>query len=758
LNLTNPSANAEVWERVIGKLRAGSMPPPGSPRPDEETYRTVAAWLENEIDRAWVAKPNPGRIGAVHRLNRTEYNNAIRDLFAIDLNVKSLLPGDETADGSFDNFADSLSISTAHLERYLSVARQVTRLATGLPPTNPKVDRFEIPLHVLQEDRQSEDLPLGSRGGIAVNYTFPVKGDYLIKVRLQRQYQDYIKGMGWPQQLDVRIDGRLVKRFTVGGTAKGRPAAASYAGDGEPGFAGDDEWEKYMQIGGDAGLEVRAPVEAGPHMVAVSFVRELWEPEGLPQPQQRGRVITNDQVYMSHANVGVLQIGGPFNPGGVAKDTPSRRAIFVCQPRAAAEENACATKILSRMARLAYRRPVTKQDVQTLNGFFDSGRKEGGSFDAGIQFALERLLVDPDFLLRVYRDSRQSEEIYRLNDFEVASRLSFFLWSSIPDERLLDLAERGQFTTPETLEKEVRRMLADPRALESLVNDFAAQWLNLRRVAEVVIDPEVYPNYDESLLQAFQRETELFVSSTVREDRSVSDLLNANYTFVNERLARHYGIPGIYGNRFRRVTLPNHDQRGGLLAQGALLATTSYPNRTSPVLRGKFLLDNIFGLPVPPPPAGVDTNLADNKPGTAPKSIRERLAQHRTIPSCNSCHSVLDPLGFALENFDVIGAWRNIDESGKPVDASGTTASGRKIEGLAGLRAALLDNPEQFPRTVTEKLMAYALGRRVEYYDRPAVRKIVRDAAAQSYRWSALIAGIVKSPTFLMRASHTASN
>jgi mono/diheme cytochrome c family protein len=757
LDAANPSANAEVWERVIGKLRAGSMPPQGNPRPDLETYRAVASWLENEIDRAWAAKPYPGRIGAVHRLNRTEYNNAIRDLFAIDLDVRSLLPGDETADGSFDNFADSLSISTAHLERYLSVARQVTRLATGLPPGNPKVDRFEIPLHVLQEDRQSEDLPLGSRGGIAVNYNFPVNGEYLVKIRLQRQYQDYIKGMGWPQQLDVRLDGKLLKRFTVGGTATGRPAAASYAGDGEPGFAGDDSWEKYMQIGGDAGLDVRVPVQAGPHRVGVSFVRELWEPEGLPQPQQRGRVITNDQVYMGYANVGVLQIGGPYNPAGVAKDTPSRRAIFVCYPRAISEESACATKILSKVARMAYRRPVTKDDIETLTGFFAEGRKDGGSFDAGIQFALERLLVDPDFLLRVYRDSKQSEGIYRLSDFEVASRLSFFLWSSIPDERLLDLAERGQLTNPQTLEKEVRRMLADPRALDSLVNDFTAQWLNLRRVGEVIVDPEKYPNYDESLLQGFQRETEMFVGSTIREDRSVADLLNANYTFLNERLARHYGIPGIYGSRFRRVTLPNHDQRGGLLAQGALLAATSYPDRTSPVVRGKFLLDNIFGLPVPPPPAGVDTNLAD-KPGAVPKSIRERLAQHRTSPTCNGCHSVLDPLGFALENFDVIGGWRTIDESGGPVDASGTTASGRKIEGLQGLRAALLDEPEQFPRTLTEKLLAYALGRRIEYYDRPAVRKIVRDAAAQNYRWSALITGIVKSPTFLMRASHTVSN
>src|SRR5881397_3481828 len=419
------------------------MPPPGRPRPDVATYRAAASWLENEIDRAWAAIPNPGRIGAVHRLNRAEYNNAVRDLFAISLDVRSLLPGDETADGSFDNFADVLSISTAHMERYLSVARQVTRLATGLPPPNPRMERFEIPLHVLQEDRQSEDLPLGSRGGIAIHYNFPVDGEYLIKVRLQRQYQDYLKGMGWPQQLDVRLDGKLLKRFTVGGGAKGRPAAASYAGDGEPGFAGDPEWEEYMQLTGDAGLEVRVPVAAGPRVVGVSFVREMWEPEGLPQPLQRGRVITNDQVYMDYANVGALQIGGPFSPAGTASDTPGRRAIFVCYPKQPAEEGTCANRILSRIARLAYRRPVTQQDVQTLLEFFNKGRRDGGTFDAGIQFALERLLVDPDFLLRVHRDSKQSESIYRLSDLEIASRLSFFLWSSIPDERLLDLAERG---------------------------------------------------------------------------------------------------------------------------------------------------------------------------------------------------------------------------------------------------------------------------------------------------------------------------
>ena len=603
LDAARPDADPERWERVIGRLRAASMPPPGRPRPDAGTYRAVAGWLESEIDRAWAANPRPGRIGAVHRLNRTEYANAVRDLLAIDprsFDVRPLLPGDETADGSFDNFAGVLTVSRAHLERYLSVARQVTRLATGLPPAAPGIETFEIPLHVVQDERQSEDLPFGSRGGIAVRHHFPVDGEYLLKVRLRRQYQDYIMGMGWPQQLEVRLDGRLLRRFVVGGDAEGRPAAASYAGAGEPGFAGDPRWEEFMQLTGDAALEVRVPVGAGPHVVGVSFVRELWEPEGLPQPLQRGRVLTNDQIYMGYAAVGAVQIGGPYAVGGPSADTPSRRRIFLCTPREPSAERPCAERILTTVARRAYRRPLTAGDRDSLLAFFHAGRRDGGSFEAGVQYGLERILVDPDFLLRVYRepiDLPRSRRAYRLSDLEIASRLSFFLWSSIPDDRLLALAERGQLADPAVLEQQVRRMLADPRAEDALVRDFAGQWLNLRRVEEVVVDPHRYPHYDETLLQAFRRETELFVASTLREDRSVADLLDADYTFVNERLARHYGIMGVQGSRFRRVALSNREQRGGLLAQGAVLATTSYPDRTSPVLRGKWLLDNIFGLP-----------------------------------------------------------------------------------------------------------------------------------------------------------------
>lgn len=765
LDVTDPGAHAADWERIVEKLRAESMPPPGRPRPDRATYRAVASALEAALDRAWDSHPSPGRIGAVHRLNRTEYGNAIRDLFGLDpasIDVASQLPGDETADGSFDNFADVLSISTAHIERYLSVSRQVTRLAAGLPPANPAIATFEIPLHATQDDRQSEDQPLGSRGGISVRYHFPADGDYTINVRLQRNYQDYLKGMGWEQHLDVRLDGKLLKRFAVGGRAQGRPAGASYAGDGEPGYAGAPEWERYMQVEGDAGLEVRVPVAAGSRVVGVSFVREMWEAQGLPQPIQRGRVITNDEVYMGHANVGSMQIGGPYGAEslqGRGQRAEGRDGLFVCRPRAVVDEKPCATKILSRTARLAYRRPVRGADVQTLMRFFEDGRRDGGSFEAGIQFALERMLVDPDFLLRVYRDPATGPNPpspiprpYRLSDLELASRLSFFLWSSIPDDTLLSLAEKGRLSDPAVLEQQVKRMLADPRAVDALVDDFAAQWLNLRRVAEVVVDPERYPTYDLTLMDAFKRETELFVGSTLRDDRSVLELLNADYTFVNEKLARHYGLPGIYGSRFRRVTLPDRNQRGGLLAHGALLATTSYPDRTSPVLRGKFLLNNIFGLSIAPPPAGVDTTLAESKPGAAPLSIRERLAEHRTNPTCSSCHSVIDPLGFALENFDVIGGWRTVDESGKKVDAAGTTSGGASVEGLAGLRSMLLAERDQFPRTVTEKLLAYALGRRLEHYDRPAVRRIVREAESQEYRWSSLILGIVKSPAFQMRS------
>ncbi len=756
LDVENPIAAADRWETVIRKLRTGTMPPGGVRRPDPAEYDLVASWLETEIDgAASAAGPNPGGTNPIHRLNRLEYNNAINDLLGLDVDLRSLLPGDETADGSFDNFADALSITTTHMERYMSLARQVTRLATGLPPMAPGVATFEVPLHVVQDQRQSEDLPFGSRGGISVRYDFPVDGEYLIKIQLRRQYQDYLMGMGWQQQLDLRLDGELLERFTVGGGAtQFRSAAASYAGAGEPGSAGASEWEEYMQMSGDAHLEVRLMVEAGPRVVGVSFVRDQWEPELLPQPLQRGRVLTNDQVYMDHASVHSVQIGGPYEVTGTATATPSREEIFVCRPQPGAAEEACATQILSRMARRAYRRPATEQDVEILMEFFRQGRSEGGSFDAGVQLALERLVVDPEFLFRIYLAPSGVEpgDVYDLDAIAVASRLSFFLWSSIPDEPLLELAETGRLTEPSVLEEQVRRMLADPRAIEALVDGFAAQWLNLRLLPEKLADPLKYPDFDDSLLDAFQQETEMFVASNLREDRPITELLSADYTFANERLARFYGIPGVYGSRPRRVTLPNPDQRGGLLAHGGLLAITAYPDRTSPVLRGKWLLDNILGANPPPPPANVDTSLDQGREAEA-LGIRERLERHREDPLCASCHTLMDPLGFALEEFDAVGAWRDTDERGGPVDNLGTWPSGVELNGVASLRALLLDYDDQFVRTVTEKLMSYALGRPLEYYDQPTVRQIVRDAEAGGYRWSSIILGIAKSPAFLMRRS-----
>lgn len=754
LDVGHPAEAPERWEAVIRKLRTGTMPPGGSLRPEPAEYDLVAGWLESEIDRAAAStRVDPGTTNPVHRLNRLEYNNAVNDLLGLELDVRSLLPGDETADGSFDNFADALSITTTHLERYLSVARHVTRLAVGLPPTAPGVETFEVPLHVVQDQRQSEDLPFGSRGGIAVRYHFPVDGEYLIKIRLRRQYQDYLMGMGWPQQLDLRLDGALVERFTVGGGALGyRPAAASYAGSGEPGSFGDPEWEEYMQITGDAHLEVRLDVEAGPRVVGVSFPRAHFEPEGLPQPLQRGRVLTNDQVYMDHASVHSVQIGGPYVSSGGAAETPSRREIFSCSPGAEESEEACATEILSRLARRALRRPPSQRDVETLLEFFRQGREGGGSFDTGIQLALERLLVDPEFLLRVYRTPSDVEvgEVYDLDAFDVASRLSFFLWSSIPDEELLGLAEEGRLADRDVLAAQVRRMLADRRTHRALVEGFASQWLNLRLLPEKLADPDRYPDFDESLLEAYRLETELFVEHQFREDRPITELLSADYTYANERLARFYDIPGVYGSRPRLVKLPDPERRGGLLGHGGLLAITAYPDRTSPVLRGKWLLDNILGAEPAPPPPNVDTSL-DQDPSAVALGIRERLDRHREDRLCASCHSIIDPLGFALENFDATGAWREVDEAGSPVDSRGTWPSGVELGGVGELRELLLSYDEQFVGTVTQKLMSYALGRPLEYYDQPTVRRVVREAEPAGYRWSSIVLGIVQSPAFLSR-------
>ena len=585
-----PSADAELWERVIARLAAGSMPPAGRPRPGAEETRAVTSWLETQIDQAAAANPNPGRTASMHRLNRTEYGNAIRDLIALEIDVAAMLPGDETSDTGFDNNAEVLSISTAQLERYLSAARKISRLATGVM-TAPDFARFENSVLLTQADRQNEDLPLGSRGGLSATHHFPADGNYIFRIALTTNWQDYVRGMGRRNLLDLRIDGRLVERFTVGGEAPGTPAPTTWS----PAEAGDPEWERYVRESA-AHLEIRVPVDAGPHVVGVSFVRNRWEPEGPLQPVMKGAVLSNNERYHGNAEVQALTIEGPYE-GAVPEDTPSRRRIFVCDPATVPEEEACAERILSRLARRAYRGPPTDRDVETLLEFFRDGRaKAGGSFDAGIQLALERLLVDPDFLLRVQEDppGAAAGQVYALGDIELASRLSFFLWSSIPDEELLGVAARGELTDPATMRRQVRRMLADPRS-EALVSNFAAQWLHLRNLDEVKAEPAVYPEFDQDLVDAFRQETALFIGSTIEEDRSVLDLLGADYSYVNERLARHYDIPGVYGSRFRRVALPDLEQRGGLLGHGSLLSLTSYPHRTSPVLRGRWLLEAIFG-------------------------------------------------------------------------------------------------------------------------------------------------------------------
>lgn len=746
LDVTNLRANASVWERVVQKLRAETMPPAGQPRPDQATYRSVASSLESELDRLAVATPNPGRTEAFHRLNRTEYRNSLRDLLAIDVDVAALLPADNTYEHGFDNNADSLSVSPDLLARYLSAAKKVTRLATGIPPAGPSAETYKVHPEFAQDERVSEDLPFGSRGGIAINHYFPVDGEYGFKIRLHRNFSDYIWGFSSRYQLDVRLDGRQLKQFPVGGEAKGKMAPLSFAGN----ISGAPEWEYYMNTG-DAGLELHFRASAGPHVLGVSFVRKLSEDDGVQQPRQRGYGRFVDERFDENAAVEHVEIGGPYVVDGQG-DTPSRREIFVCRPARPAEEEACATRILSRLARRAYRRQVAKRDIDTIMGFYRSGR-EGGTFDSGIQFGLERLLTDPDFLFRVERDPPgvAPGAAYRLPDLDLASRLSFFLWSSIPDEPLLALAISGRLKDPIVLEQQVRRMLADGRSI-ALVDNFVSQWLRLRNLKDQVRESVDYPEFDENLRESFRRETELFVGGTIREDRSVVELLSANYTFVNERLARHYGIPNVYGERFRKVTFGEDDPRGGLLGQGGLLTITSHPNRTSPVLRGKWLLESVLGAPPPEPPANVP-GLPDRGEGGRPASVRERLEVHRKNPVCAACHAPMDPLGFALENFDAIGIWRTTSEGGKPIDSTGTMPSGVKFNGPSGLRQMLLSKKEQFAGTVAQKLLAYAVGRGVDYYDRPAVRKVVRDATPTDYRWSSIIVGIVKSAPFQMRST-----
>ena len=754
VDLTDVGAHAETWEKVVSKLRTRTMPPAGRPRPDVETYATLATWVASEIDRYAARHPNPGRTEAFHRLNRAEYANAIRDVLALDVDVAALLPADNIDQYGFDNMADVLTVSPALMERYLSAARKIGRLAVGEVPLGPATETYKVPILLTQDDRMGDDLPFGSRGGIGVRHNFPADGEYDLEIRLHRNYVNYVRGMGSRHQLQVRLDGELVRTFTFGGEEPDvTQAPASYAGN----QFGDPEWEEYM-LYADANLRVRFEATAGPHVVSVSFVRRFTEPEGVLQPRQSIFAVAVNEMRDGDAAVEHMAIGGPYVSTGPG-DTPSRRAIFVCrldEDAAADEEDACAQEILASLARRAYRRPVDAGGIAVLMDFYRAGRDDG-SFDAGIQLALERLLISPDFLFRVARDpvDAEPEAVYALTDLEMASRLSFFLWSSGPDDILLDLAEQGRLNDPEVLAGQARRMLADPKAI-AFVRNFAGQWLYLRNLRGVVPDAKIFPEFDENLRDAFLQETERFVESVVREDRSMLDLVGADYTFVNERLARHYGIPEIYGSHFRRVTLDPElaARRGGIFGHGSLLTVTSYPNRTSPVLRGKWVLTNILGTPPPPPPADVPDLPDRGKDGRA-ATVRDRLAVHRESPACSVCHAPMDPLGLALENYDAIGAWRTTGEAGLPIDASGRLPDGTVFDGPTGLRALLLERREQFVGTLTEKLLAYALGRAPEYYDRPTVRAISRAAASSGYRWSDIIVGIVQSTPFRMRRAES---
>jgi mono/diheme cytochrome c family protein len=737
--------DAATWEKVIRKVRAGQMPPSGRPRPEKAVADAFVAYLETELDRSAAAHPNPGRRPAFHRLNRAEYSNAVRDLLAVDIDAAAFLPVDDAGHG-FDNVAELLSVSPLLVEGYVSAASRVSRLAVGDPTVTPFTETYAVPRQLVQDDRVSEDLPFGSRGGAAVPVNFPLDGEYVVKVRLQRNKDNFVRGLNEPHQLDVRLDGVLIKRFSVGGEHKARSGPMNTFADFS--FWGEPAQQDY-EFSADVGLEVRFPAKAGPHVVGVAFLDENMVPENEVLPEQTYHELVPSGYKGGIPLVDSVAITGPYNSKGLS-DTPSRRTIFVCTPRTAAEEGPCAERIVARLARRAYRRPVTKDDVEPLLAFYSQGREEEG-FEGGIRLAVQRLLVSPDFLFRREQDpaSAAPGTVYRVSDIELASRLSFFLWSSMPDDELLDLAEKGKLKNPATLERQVDRMLGDPRS-QALVRNFVGQWLSLRKLQTLSPDPVVAPDFDENLREALRQETELFFESILREDRSVLDVLDADYTFLNERLARHYGISDVVGSHFRRVAL-NDAERRGLLGHGSLLTVTSYANRTAPTLRGAWILESLLGTPPPPPPPNVPS-LNEEARGADSRTLtmRERMDQHRVNPTCASCHRVMDPLGFALENFDSLGKWRD-SYDGTPIDASGVLPDGGEFEGPTGLRKVLLDKPEQFVHTFMEKLLTYALGRGVEHYDATAIRSIMREAAGRDYRLRALIQGIVKSSPFQMR-------
>ena len=720
--------NVDLWEKVVRKLRAGVMPPQGARRPDDATMHALIASLETSLDQAAEARPNPGR-PLLHRLNRAEYKNAIRDLLALDVDVATLLPPDDSAYG-FDNISDVLGVSPSLQERYLTAAGKISRLAVGDRSMRPGSDTYRVPQD-LSQNQHIEGLPLGTVGGLQVRHTFPLDAEYEFRTQLYRTNLNIVRGLQYPSEFEISIDGRQVHHVTIGGNDD---LAAMFD---KPTDTGDAV---------ELRMRVRVPVKAGPHEVTVTFIENMALKDTVRlQPFLRSSADNFDWAGRPH--IQTFTVTGPFTADGTG-DTASRREIFTCHPTSPRRERDCATQILSRLARRAYRQPVSKAELEPILGFYDAARKKG-TFENGIQRGLERILASPRFAFRVEHDpdSVTPGTPYRISDVELASRLSFFLWSSIPDDTLLDVAARGRLKDPAVLEQQVRRMLADPRS-SALVDNFAGQWLHLRNVRSVLPNSDEFPDFDDNLRQAFRRETELLFESIIREDRNVLDLLRADYTFVNERLARHYGIPGIYGSRFRRVPVTD-DARKGLLGKGSMLAVTSHAERTSPVLRGKWVLENIVGLPVPPPPPDVP-QLKPAEEGQKPKTLREQMAEHRTNPTCATCHKVMDPVGLSLENFDAVGAWRT-QEAGGPIDVSGQLADGRPVNGVVTLRQAILDRPELFVGTMTEKLMTYALGRGVSAEDMPGVRRILHDASANDYRFSSLVLGIVKSVPFQMR-------
>jgi len=715
--------NTAVWEKVVRKLRARYMPPVGLPRPDESTYDRVVSSLEGSLDRLAAAKPDPGRTDTFRRLNRTEYHNAIRDLLALDIDVSSLLPSDDSSHG-FDNVTVG-ELSPTLLERYLSAAQKISRLAIGGAVRAPGGDTIELPADLTQE-QHFDELPFGTRGGTAVHYTFPLDAEYEIQLRLTRDRNEHVEGLREEHQIELTIDGERIQVFT----AKPPPASAD-------------------QSIVDKDFHLRVPVKAGSHELAATFIKK---PSVLLE--------TDRQPYQAHFNADrhpriqpalySISVTGPFNASGPG-DTASRQRIFVCHPQKGSEQDACAKRILSAVARRAWRGPVKDSELQVPLRFYREAREQAG-FEDGIEKALRAVLMSPRFLFRIEQDPAgiTPRTPYALSDLDLASRLSFFLWSSIPDDELLETAIHGSLKQPAVLEKEVRRMLADPRS-EALVNNFAEQWLYLRNLASTSPDARLFPDFDDNLRQAFRRETEMFFESIMREDRNVLDLLRANYTFVNERLAKHYGLPNIYGSRFRRVTFDEGSVRGGLLGQGSVLTVSSYATRTSPVIRGKWILTNILGSPPPPPPPNVPP-LKETADAGKVLTMRERMAEHRANPACAGCHKLMDPIGFSLENYDAVGRWRTT-EGGMPVDTAGGLPDGSTFTGAAGLRQALLSNPELFVTTTAEKLLTYALGRGVEENDAPAVRGIVRAARSNDYRFSSLVLGIVNSTPFQMRRS-----